>query len=60
MNCAAEMGSGDLIYVHTKFHKDSLKNLKCKAIPVRGRGSLQGCEMSMIPHFLDNLLTDGG
>jgi hypothetical protein len=33
---------------------------KSKAIPVTGRESLQGCEMSSFPHFLDNRLTDGG
>jgi hypothetical protein len=37
--------------------------IKCKkdiAIPVTGRGSPYGCERSMLPHFLDNRLTDGG
>jgi hypothetical protein len=33
---------------------------KSKAIPVTGRGGLQGCEMLRIPHSLENLLTDGG
>jgi hypothetical protein len=33
---------------------------KRKAIIVRGRGGPQGCETSRFPHFLDNLLTDGG
>jgi hypothetical protein len=28
------------------------------AIPVAGRGGLWDCEMSRIPHFLDNRLTD--
>jgi hypothetical protein len=28
-----------------------------KALPVTGRGGLQGCEMLRIPHFLDNRLT---
>jgi hypothetical protein len=32
--------------------------LDSSAIPVRGRGGLQGCEMLRIPH-LDNRLTDG-
>jgi hypothetical protein len=31
-----------------------------KAIHVRGRGGPEGCEMSRLPHFLDNRLTDGG
>jgi hypothetical protein len=37
-----------------------IKN-KCKgkSIPVTGRGGPQGCETSMLPHFLDNRLTDG-
>jgi hypothetical protein len=33
--------------------------VKGKAIPVTGRGGLQVCESSKIPHFLANLLTDG-
>jgi hypothetical protein len=33
---------------------------KLKAIPVTGRGSLQGYEMLRIPHCLDNQLTGGG
>jgi hypothetical protein len=35
-------------------------NIKCKAIPVTGRGGLYGCNMLRIPHCLDNRLTDGG
>jgi hypothetical protein len=31
-----------------------------KAIPVTGSGGPLGCEMSRIPHFLDNRFTDGG
>jgi hypothetical protein len=31
-----------------------------KAIPVTYPGGPLGCEMSRIPHFLDNRLTDGG
>jgi hypothetical protein len=31
-----------------------------KAIPVIGCGRPWGCETSILPHFLDNRLTDGG
>jgi hypothetical protein len=31
-----------------------------KAIPVTGRGALEGCEMSRLPHFIYNRLKDGG
>jgi hypothetical protein len=31
-----------------------------KAISVTGRAGPYGCEMSRLPHFLDNRLTDGG
>jgi hypothetical protein len=34
--------------------------VKGKAIPVTGRGGLYGSEISRLPHFLDNRLTDGG
>jgi hypothetical protein len=34
--------------------------IKSEAIPVTGRGCLQGCEMLKIPHCLDSRLTDGG
>jgi hypothetical protein len=34
--------------------------VKGKAIPLTGREDPQGCVMSRIPHFLDNLLRDGG
>jgi hypothetical protein len=33
--------------------------VKGKAIPVTGHGAPQSCEMSRIPHFPDNQLTDG-
>jgi hypothetical protein len=33
---------------------------KVKGIPVTGRGGLQGCETSRLPHFRDNRLIDGG
>jgi hypothetical protein len=33
---------------------------KATRIFVTGRGGPQGCEMSRLPHFLDNRLTDGG
>jgi hypothetical protein len=29
-------------------------------IPVTGRGGLQGCEISRLPHVIDSLFTDGG
>jgi hypothetical protein len=29
-------------------------------MPVTGSEGLQGCEMSRLPHFLDNRLTDDG
>jgi hypothetical protein len=35
------------------------KRIKSKAIPVTGRGGLEGCKMLRIPHCLDNRLTDG-
>jgi hypothetical protein len=35
------------------------KGKKGKAIPVTGCGGPEGCEMSRLPHFLDNQLTDG-
>jgi hypothetical protein len=35
-------------------------HIRSEAIPVAGRGGLQGCEMLRIPHCLDNQLTDGG
>jgi hypothetical protein len=31
-----------------------------KGIPVAGRGGPQGCETLRLPHFLHNLLTEGG
>jgi hypothetical protein len=33
---------------------------KDKTIPVTGRGGSWDFEMSRLPHFLDNWLTDGG
>jgi hypothetical protein len=44
----------DLSTLHT------LKKGKHKAIPVTGHGGPYDCEMSRLPHFLDNRLTDGG
>jgi hypothetical protein len=35
------------------------KKSKIKSIPVIGCESLQGCETSRIPHYLDNRFTDG-
>jgi hypothetical protein len=34
--------------------------VKGKSILVTGRGAPQACEMSRLPHFLDNRLKDGG
>jgi hypothetical protein len=31
-----------------------------KVVPATGHGGLYGCEMSRLPHFLDNWLTDDG
>jgi hypothetical protein len=31
-----------------------------KTVPITGREGPWGCEMSRLPHFLDNRLTDGG
>jgi hypothetical protein len=33
---------------------------KGKTNPITCHGGPQGCEMSRLPHFLDNRLTDGG
>jgi hypothetical protein len=49
---------------HVTFHKivvveDLILIAGGKAIPVRGCGGPQGCKTSMLPHFLDNWLTDG-
>jgi hypothetical protein len=41
-------------------NKTVLINAKENAIPVRGRGSRQGCETSRLPHLLHNLIIDGG
>jgi hypothetical protein len=41
------------------FNSVRMVKVKSKAIPVTGRGGPQGCEMSRIPYFLDNRLTDG-
>jgi hypothetical protein len=34
-------------------------HIQSGAIPVTGRGGLWDCEISWIPHCLDNRLTDG-
>jgi hypothetical protein len=46
-------------YFTLQTHCSKRKKKLSKAIPVTGRGGLQGCEMSRIPHCLDNQLTDG-
>jgi hypothetical protein len=48
--------------VTVRFHLPNLgkcKKSKSKAIPLTGRGGLQGCEMLGIQHCLDNRLIDG-
>jgi hypothetical protein len=56
-----------IIRRHIKVHSPVLRHridnpkshIKSTAIPVKGRGRLQGCEMLSISHCLDNRLTDG-
>jgi hypothetical protein len=36
------------------------RNIKGKAIPVKGRGGLQGFELSRLPYFVEKQLTRGG
>jgi hypothetical protein len=52
------------IYMHFMCTKDIATFLymisQNQAIPVTGREGPYGCEMSRVPHFLDNWLTDGG
>jgi hypothetical protein len=45
--------------LHNRTDTSNCKKAK-NAIPVTGRGGLQGCEMLRVPHCLDNRLTDGG
>jgi hypothetical protein len=40
--------------------KKERKKERSKAIPVTGRGDLEGCEMLRIRDCVDNRLTDGG
>jgi hypothetical protein len=47
------------IMSHWNQKKDQDKNYYGKVFPVAGRGGPQGCEMSRLPYFLDNKLTDG-
>jgi hypothetical protein len=47
---AAQTMKGTL---HTK------KKERSNAVPITGRGGLQGCEMSSIPHRLNNRFIDG-
>jgi hypothetical protein len=39
---------------------EGLKRVKSKASTVTGHGFPKGCEMSRLPHFLDNGPRDGG
>jgi hypothetical protein len=55
------------IFLSMILHSRSLENetiylgtVKCKVIPVTGRGGPQSCETSRLPHFLENRLTDVG
>jgi hypothetical protein len=43
---------------HTQF--TYYRGKKGKAIPVTGNGGPHACEISRLPHFLDNRFTDGG
>jgi hypothetical protein len=47
-------------YIITKLVDNIFSTGKGKAIPVTGYDSPWSCEMSRLPHFLDNRLTDGG
>jgi hypothetical protein len=49
-----------LFYVPTFPENLWQRHLVSKAIPVTGRGGLQGFETSTMQYFLDNQLTDGG
>jgi hypothetical protein len=37
-----------------------VRTIRKNAIPITGREGPLGCEMSRLPHFLDNRLTDDG
>jgi hypothetical protein len=50
----------DLKCVPATFLFHAITKIKNKAIPVTGRGALQGCEMLRIRHCIDNRLIDGG
>jgi hypothetical protein len=43
----------------TKAQTKQKDKKKSKGILVAGRGGLQDCEISKLPHFLNNRLTDG-
>jgi hypothetical protein len=51
-----------LCWISLSFTQLLSQSLHCKnkVIPVTGRGGPYCCEMSRLPHFLDNRLTDGG
>jgi hypothetical protein len=46
-------------YVSHEFRVPVIKKKVIEAVPVSGRGGLQGYEMSRLPHFLGSLLRDG-
>jgi hypothetical protein len=47
------------LYLHATICLHGLVK-KGKVVPVAGREGPQSCEMSRLPYFLDNRLTDGG
>jgi hypothetical protein len=56
MSCIID---GYILYEKKKLTLIIIIIIKGKAIPVTGRGGPYGCELSRLPHFLDNCLTDG-
>jgi hypothetical protein len=44
----------------TAYKYSVMLNKESKAIPARGLGGPQGCEVSRLPHFIDNRPKDGG
>jgi hypothetical protein len=48
-----------IILLSYQIHRTLWVPAKSKAIPVTGHEGPQGCEMSRLPHLLDNQLTEG-